>query len=170
MEIRPVTADEWPRWREVRLRMLRDDATFFSSRYEDAVREPDDVWQRWVAEAEAGETKRLFAAVSATGEWIGVVGAFVRIDPSEVHLVAMWVDPGTRGRGVARKLIRAVAEWAKERSAARVLLFVQEANAPGRVVYARAGFTPTGDRTPIGSGRTGFKILLAADVERLLAP
>lgn len=150
--------------------MLRDDAAYFSSRYEDAVREPDAVWERWVAEAAEGKTKRLFVAERGDGSWMGVVGAFVRIDPSEVHLVAMWVDPGVRGGGIARKLIRAVAEWAEERSAQRILLFVQEANEPARTLYERVGFAATGERAPVGAGRSGFKFVLAANVDQLLAP
>jgi ribosomal protein S18 acetylase RimI-like enzyme len=169
MRIRKVRADEWRRWREVRLRMLRDDATFFSTRYEDVVREPDEVWQTWVTEAELGEKKTLFVAEGDEGQWLGVVGGFVRVDPSEVHLVSMWVDPEARGLGVARALIRAVGEWANERGASTVLLFVQEANGPARALYDRAGFTATGDRTPIGTGRVGFKILLEADVPTLLS-
>ena len=119
--------------------MLRDDATFFSTRYEDVVREPDEVWQTWVSEAEAGDKKTLFVAEGNEGQWLGVVGGFVRVDPSEVHLVSMWVDPEARGLGVARALIQAVGEWANERGAATVLLFVQEANGPARSLYERAG-------------------------------
>ncbi len=169
MEIRAVRADEWRRWREVRLRMLRDDATFFSTRYEDVVREPDEHWQTWVAEAESGLAKTLFAAEGDEGQWLGVVGGFVRVNASEVHLVSMWVDPEARGLGVARALIQAVAGWARERGAAKVLLFVQESNGPAKALYERAGFTPTGDRASIGAGRVGFKLMLAADVDLLLA-
>ena len=169
MTIRKVRADEWRRWREVRLRMLRDDATFFSTRYEDVVREPDEVWQTWVSEAETGEKKTLFVAEGNEGQWLGVVGGFIRVNASEVHLVSMWVDPEARGLGVARALIRAVGEWANERGASTVLLFVQEANGPARALYERAGFIATGDRTPIGTGRVGFKVLLTADVPTLLS-
>lgn len=167
MQIRTVRADEWRRWREARLRMLRDDAKYFSSRYDDAVREPDDVWRRWVAEADEGTSKVLFVAED-DDTWLGVVGAFVRVNPNEVHLVAMWVDPRGRGRGIAKALIRAVAGWARERGASRVLLFVQEANAPARALYERAGFEPTGELAPVGVGRMGFKQLLVATVDRLL--
>lgn len=169
MRIRTVRADEWRRWREVRLRMLRDDATFFSTRYEDVVREPDETWQTWVAEAEQGETKTLFVAEGSEGQWLGVVGGFVRVDPSEVHLISMWVDPEARGLGVARDLIRAVGGWAQKRGATTVLLFVQEANGPARSLYERAGFVATGDKTPIGTGRIGFKLLLEADVATLVS-
>ena len=82
--------------------MLRDDATFFSTRYEDVVREPDEVWQTWVTEAEVGEKKTIYVAEGNEGQWLGVVGGFVRVNPSEVHLVSMWVDPEARGLGVAK--------------------------------------------------------------------
>ncbi len=169
MRIRKVRTDEWRRWREVRLRMLRDDATFFSTRYEDVVREPDEVWQTWVSEADEGVAKTLFVAEGNEGQWLGVVGGFVRVDPSEVHLVSMWVDPEARGLGVARALIRAVGDWASERGATTVLLFVQEANGPARALYDRAGFVATGDKAPIGTGRVGFKLLLKANVETLVS-
>lgn len=165
--IRPVRADEWRRWRETRLRMLRDDADFFSTRYDDMVREPEQTWRAWVAEAAAGDQKTLFVA-EANGRWFGVVGAFVRVNPLEVQLFSMWVDPTARGRGVARDLIRAVASWATGRGSNRVVLFVQEANEPAQALYERAGFRPTGDRTPASGGRSAFKLVLAASAADLL--
>ena len=148
--------------------MLRDDADFFSTRYEDMVREPDRAWRDWVADAAIGEQKALFVA-DESGEWLGVVGAFARVDPLEVQLISMWVDPTARGRGVARDLIRAVAEWTAGRGSNRVVLFVQEANKPAQHLYRQAGFRPTGDRTPASAGRSAFKLVLAAAVGDLLS-
>jgi len=166
--IRPVRADEWRRWRETRLRMLRDDADFFATRYDDMVREPERAWRDWVAEAAAGEQKMLFVA-EENGRWLGVVGAFARVNPLEVQLISMWVDPEARGRGIAGDLIRAVAGWTLGRGSTHVVLFVQEANEPAQQLYARAGFRPTGDRTPATAGRSAFKIVLAAPVGDLLS-
>jgi ribosomal protein S18 acetylase RimI-like enzyme len=170
LAIRPARADEWSRWRETRLRMLRDDADFFSTRYDDMVREPDKTWRDWVGEAAVGEQKTLFVA-DEDDRWLGVVGAFVRVDPREVQLISMWVDPQARGRGIAQDLIRAVAGWAHERGSTRVVLFVQEANEPAQQLYERAGFSQTGDRAPApgAAGRSAFKLVLAAPVTRLLA-
>jgi ribosomal protein S18 acetylase RimI-like enzyme len=166
--IRVARADEWSQWRETRLRMLRDDADFFSIRYDDLVREPDQKWRDWLSEAAAGDQKTLLVAEEA-GSWLGVVGAFARVDPLEVQLISMWVDPSARGRGIAQDLIRAVAGWARERRSTRVVLFVQESNEPARQLYERAGFSLTGDRTSASAGRSAFKLVLEAAVDDLLA-
>ena len=147
--------------------MLREEAAYFSTRYEDAVREPDAVWRAWTTEAAEGLDKVLFVAEDGD-TLLGVVGGFRRLDPGEVQLVSLWVDPEARGRGVARSLIRAVATWARGRGAAEVVLFVQEANAPGRALYLRAGFRPTGAREPVGPGRPGFKLVVSAAVDQLV--
>ena len=131
------------------------------------VREPDSKWREWVAEAAAGDDKTLFIAEDGDA-WLGVVGAFVRINSLEVQLISMWVAPEARGRGVARDLIRAVATWTLGRGSARVVLFVQEANTPARQLYERAGFSLTGDRAPASAGRSAFKLILAAPVADLL--
>jgi ribosomal protein S18 acetylase RimI-like enzyme len=148
--------------------MLRDEARYFSTRYEDVVREPESTWRDWVIGGARGKDKVLF--VAEDGDVVmGVVGGFGRLDRAEVQLISLWVDPHSRGHGAARALIRAVAQWARERSAERVVLFVQESNAPGRALYASAGFLPTGDRAPVGEGRPGFKLVLSAAVDDLLA-
>ena len=148
--------------------MLREEAAFFSSRYEDAVREPDATWEAWTTEAAEGRGKVLLLAED-NDDLLGVVGGFRRLDPDEVQLVSLWTDPAARGRGIAQELIRAVAGWATSIGARRVYLFVQESNAPGRALYQRAGFRPTGDREPLGAGRPGFKLVVAAEAENLLA-
>jgi ribosomal protein S18 acetylase RimI-like enzyme len=163
--IRPVLPDEWARWRDIRVRMLRDDPVAFATRWEDAAAELDETWRDWVGAA-TGERRILFAA-ETDGRWIGVVAAFVRIDPREAQLMSMWVDPVARGQGVAEALIGAVGEWASARGCETVYLFVQEANSRARRLYERAGFRPTGARTPTGRGRAGFKVVLAAPVDEL---
>ena len=149
--------------------MLREESAFFATRYEDAVREPDATWQAWVGEAAIGTDKVLFVAEDDDDGVLGVVGGFGRLDPTEVQLISLWVAPVARGRGAARALIRAIATWARDRDAQRIVLFVQEANTAGQALYARVGFQPTGAREPVGHGRPGFKLVLAASVDTLLA-
>ena len=147
--------------------MLRDDADFFSTRYEDMVREPDQTWRDWIADAAAGRQKTLFVAEEG-GRWLGVVGAFVRVNPREVQLISMWVDPRARGRGVARDLIRR-----RGRLDGRARIDAGRPLRPGGQragagALPRAGFRATGDRAPGGGGRSAFKLVLAASVEDIL--
>ena len=75
----------------------------FGTRWEDASLEPDERWQAWADEAARGETRVLFVA-ERDDRWVGVVGAFLRVDPREAQLISMWVDPAGRGaaaRGAA---------------------------------------------------------------------
>jgi ribosomal protein S18 acetylase RimI-like enzyme len=146
--------------------MLREEAAYFASRWEEVAREPDSYWQEWLRAAEEGTTRRLFVA-EEDGAWLGVVGAYLRVDPAEAQLMSMWVDPSARRRGIARRLIRAVAEWARDRGCERVCLFVQEYNAPGQRLYLEAGFRPSGDLERLPN-RRGFKLLMWAPVDELL--
>jgi ribosomal protein S18 acetylase RimI-like enzyme len=166
MVLRAVRADEWAQWRDVRVRMLREEAAHFGTRWEDAQRQPPEHWETWIAEAAAGVTKTLVVAEEAN-RWVGVAGSFTRIDRREVQLVSMWVDPKERGRGIARALIRAVAAWALERDRERVCLFVQETNVAAQELYRSAGFRPTGDREVVPR-RRGFKLLFCAPAADLL--
>jgi GNAT superfamily N-acetyltransferase len=120
-----------------------------------------------VTQASEGVEKVLFVAEDDQG-WAGVVGGFRRLDPREVQLISMWVDPRARGRGVGQALIREVATWARELGSRRLVLFVQEVNSGGQALYLKAGFRPTGDRMPVGIGRPGFKLVFAASVDELL--
>ncbi len=161
-------AEEWRLWREARLRMLREEAARTSR---PATRTPST--SRTTSGGpgpprQPPDWTRSCSSPRRTVELLGVVGGFRRLDPAEAQLVSLWVDPDSRGRGVARSLIRAVAAWAEERGARTVVLFVQEANAPGRALYLRAGFRPTGAREPVGRGRPGFKLVVSATVDELL--
>ena len=100
-----------------------------------------------MTQASEGVEKVLFVAEDDQG-WAGVVGAFRRLDPREVQLISMWVDPRARGQGVGQALIREVAAWARGLGSRRLVLFVQEVNTGGQALYLKAGFRPTGDRMP----------------------
>ena len=145
-----------------------EEAAYFSSRYEDAVREPDSTWQDW-AQASEGVEKVLFVAEDDEG-WAASSERSAATTRAEVQLISMWVDPRARGRGVGQALIREVAAWARDLGSRRVVLFVQEVNAGGQALYRRRASSPTGDRMPVGVGRRGFKLVFAASVDEPLPP
>jgi ribosomal protein S18 acetylase RimI-like enzyme len=166
--IRPLRADEWRRWREVRLRMLREESAYFGTRWEDASRDPDERWQAWVEEAARGQTRVVLVAEGGD-RWLGVVGGFLRVDPREAQLISMWVDREARGKGIAEQLIEAHARWALDRGCTDVFLFVQETNVRAQRLYERAGFRSTGARERLPR-RRAFKLLYSAAARDLVPP
>jgi len=165
--VRTVRADEWRHWRDVRLRMLREESAYFGTRWEDASRDPDEKWQAWVEEAARRETRVVLVAEDGD-RWLGVVGGFLRVDPREAQLISMWVDRDARGRGIAEQLIAEHARWALERGCTDVFLFVQETNVRAQRLYERAGFRSTGARERLPR-RRAFKLLYTAPAADLVA-
>jgi GNAT superfamily N-acetyltransferase len=116
--IRPSEADEL---RRVRLAMLEDAPDAFHSRLEDEAAEPREFWADRARRAAAGDTVATFVAVEA-GTHLGSATG-LRLDPGEpALLVAMWVDPAARGRGLGRLLVEAVCAWAERCEASSVEL------------------------------------------------
>lgn len=163
-EIRQARASDWELLRELRLRALADapDASL-SSTLDKEARHPQEVWRRW---AEGGPTSVNFLARKG-GAGIGMAAIFA--DPSAprcMHLVAMWVDPSHRRRGVARALIDQAVRWADERQACEVVLWVADHNRAAWTLYEQIGFRPTGERQPLPSNPTLTESLLRPPLER----
>jgi RimJ/RimL family protein N-acetyltransferase len=58
--------------------------------------------------------------------------------------VGYWLYPRARGRGVATKIARALAEYAFTLGIQRVAAYVEVGNVPSERVLERAGFTREG--------------------------
>jgi GNAT superfamily N-acetyltransferase len=149
-ELVRATPDEWVRWRQVRLRALTTDPDAFGSSLEVERDWPEEQWRERLADGRV-----VFAAVDGTA--VATAGWFVS-EPGWGQVVAMWVDPVWRGRGLGRLLLDAVV--ADVRAAGlRVLLWVADGNRARRL-YEQAGFVPTGEQAPIRPGTTATKSLL----------
>ncbi len=144
--VREITADDWQLMRDVRLTSLAEAPYAFGSSYEREAAFTEATWRgrfneqsvTFVAHEEsAGPGPAALAGVYVKGE-----------DPD---LVAMWVRPAARGRGVGEALVAAAASWVKARDLATLFLWVTESNAPARRLYERCGFIPTGENMPLPS-------------------
>ena len=139
MQIVRLTPDEGPRLRTIRLASLLDAPDAFGSTHAETASRPPESWRRQL------ETLATFVARIDDLD-VGVV----RGGPSpecaeEAFLFSMWVAPSARGCGVGEALVAAVVEWARGAGFARVVLDVADDNRPAIGLYARLGFTPTGE-------------------------
>ncbi len=139
-EVRLIRVDESNalQYKEIRLAMLLDTPRAFQTTHAEASAMSDDEWRArtrgsatWMAEvdgARAGSATLYVAPELADGEGL---------------LVAMWVDPAFRGRGVGDVLIDQVVEEARAQGIRRLLLDVVTDNEPAIRLYERMGFART---------------------------
>ncbi len=161
IQIRRIRADEGLRLREIRLRALAEAPMAFGSTLSETERLPDAAWQERASAAAAGQQRSLFVAEDGD-RWLGLAGGVIddETPPGEFELVSMWVDPAARGSGLGRRLVDAVAEWARAGGATRLRLWVTEGNAPAIALYARCGFSMTGETLPHGWHPTLRELLM----------
>ena len=145
--VRETVADDWQALRDIRLEALRDAPTAFASTYERETLHSEAHWRDRIARG--GTFLAFIPEVSAT-EPPPQIGGYPE-DPVTAELVSMYVRPRARGRGVGEALVAAVIDWAGQRNAAAVRLWVTETNAPALALYERCGFALTGERQPVPS-------------------
>jgi GNAT superfamily N-acetyltransferase len=141
--VRRLGPDDWKTLREIRLQALLDAPEAFYSSYEDAVKRDPDAWQ-----ARLRTPDRVTLLAEVDGRAAGMVGGGPASederDPEAALMVSMWVEPGSRGTGVADALTTALVAWARSQSYPRLLLWVYDAADRAAAFYRRAGFVPTG--------------------------
>jgi len=137
--------DDWAAWREIRLRALRDSPSAFGSTYD---RERVFCEQLWRARLEDPDSVSVLA--TRDGRAVGIGGGFPD-RPGFLHVVAMWVAPLQRGRGIGHLVLRVLEEEA-ERRGLRLHLDVATGNDVARRSYERYGFLATGETRPLREG------------------
>jgi ribosomal protein S18 acetylase RimI-like enzyme len=143
----PITRQNTLTFRDVRLRALQDSPSAFSSTY---AKESQLTDGDWIARAGqwSGERAVGFLAMDADIACGIVAGLRDQGDPTRTDLVAMWVAPTYRRRGVGRLLVEAVLAWARTRGARTVQLRVTCNNEPAIQLYQSFGFALTGETQP----------------------
>jgi GNAT superfamily N-acetyltransferase len=145
--VREVGEEEWAVLREVRLAALSEAAYAFGSTYAREAAFTEETWRSRLASRHV--TFFAFAAEADASEPAGIAGVYE--EDGVADIVAMWVRPTARGKGVGEALLAAAGDWAKAHDYDTVYLWVTESNSPARRLYVRCGFTATGDRQPLPS-------------------
>jgi GNAT superfamily N-acetyltransferase len=146
IDIRTVHPDEWMAVRDLRLRALTEDATAFGQTLEQAHALGEHDWRRYVGD---GSSTITFVA-TRDGRFVGISWGRALGD-GDAGLYGMWVAPEARRRGVGRRLVQSVLDWARTRGVRRVVLDVAEGRAPAHALYAACGFVETGRTAPCES-------------------
>jgi ribosomal protein S18 acetylase RimI-like enzyme len=142
IEIRELTPEDWPQWRELRIAALAEAPYAFGSTLADWQGEGDRE-ERWRGRLEIPGSRNLLALLDGTpaGQASGIPGE----QPGTAELISLWVAPAARGRQVADRLIESVTEWAGATGAEALHLAVVPENTHALGLYRRHGFQDTGE-------------------------
>ncbi|AGS67209.1 GNAT family N-acetyltransferase [Streptomyces collinus] len=167
LELRTLEADDWPLWRELRLAALADAPYAFGStlaQWQGA----GDREERWRARLSIPGAHDLMALLD--GLPVGMASGVPGEGAEYVELISMWVDPAARGKGVGDHLIQAVERWAAERGAKTLRLSVMPDNRTATALYARHGFTDTGEPGDLLLDGVGRERVMAKRLDTVRSP
>ena len=149
IDVRPIRPDEWERFRDLRLRSLKDAPDAFGSTLEAEALLGFDKWKAWVAD----RPERKVIVAEQDGKLVGTASASPYQErKDELCLFAMWVDPSVRRAGVGRRIVEAIFAWAATTPNRKIVLFVTEQNPAALALYRALGFAETGERLTLREG------------------
>jgi ribosomal protein S18 acetylase RimI-like enzyme len=151
MEIVSVVEENWEELKAIRLASLKASPEAFSASYETALGFDESQWK---IRASGKEGYKFFIAKNC-GQLAGIVGGFYKT--GEYELISMWVSPGQRNNGIAKVLINAIVQHAKELEKDFIFLEVLSSNLHACRLYKECGFNFVSTRD--GSTNGTFKIL-----------
>ncbi|MBB4820727.1 ribosomal protein S18 acetylase RimI-like enzyme [Pseudomonas alcaligenes] len=152
LRIRPIEAGEWPTYRDLRLRALRDSPEAFGSTFAAEHTRSDDAWASRIANAIASGNDRVLFALDENAACGLLWCRRSASEPTVADLYQMWVDPARRGLGAGRALLADALAWAQGLGVRRVRLGVTLAESPAMGLYRAHGFRPVGEPEPLREG------------------
>lgn len=156
-DIKPLSSDEWPKLRDIRLAVLRDSPDSFLATY--AVEKNFDE-DRWRAEFIRGSWNVGYA----DGQPVSLIGITRTPDTpiDQCYLEYVWVSPALRHQGVAFAMLNEVLAQLRESGVRTVFLWVLDGNDVAMRLYERVGFTRNNHRQPLAArpGRSEERLWL----------
>jgi GNAT superfamily N-acetyltransferase len=165
IEIHRAGVDDWASVRAIRLRALAEAPLAFITTVEEARAFPDGVWRERAAASAVGRSQATMLATS-DGAVVGLAIGLDRSDvrPGVVAIVSVFVSPHVRRRGVARRLMVAVEDWARRIGAGTTSLWVVEGNDEARSFYESIGYRATLDRQRIDAPPVRWEVRMVKDL------
>lgn len=143
IDVRLLTPDEWPLYKEMRLKSLLQDPQVFSIRHEVEVAYEDDAWRKELANPNFG----IFG-VFADGKIVGMTAILVHIkkDPTKqtAKLWGSWLEKPWRGKGLSVPMYEARIDWARKHpTVRRITVSHRESNSASKAANQKHGFVYT---------------------------
>jgi ribosomal protein S18 acetylase RimI-like enzyme len=149
-QVARLTESDWQVFARVRLRALTDALGADDPQYQQEAAFTAAQWRRRLRE------HAQFAALIGSRP-VGLIGA-QQENAETVYLYSLWLDPAARGNGLARPLVAAAVDWARDRRARIVTLRVAHDNAAARSVYESLGFTVATAETASPRGEVAMSL------------
>jgi len=135
-----LSESDWRTFAVIRLQALTDSLGESDPQYRKEITFTAAQWRRRLRE------HAQFAALIGDRP-VGLIGA-QQENSDSVYLYSLWLDPVARGRGLARPLVAAAVDWARDQRVRTVTLRVAADNVAARGVYESLGFTATTAESP----------------------
>lgn len=139
MEIRKLTTEDAESYYELRIEALRNDPDAFATRLEDALKRPVEETEKNLSSAEA-----VTFGAFIENKLVGNVTLRREAIPKMNHrasVVAVYVTPHARGKGVAGRLMDKLISYAENwRGLEQLHLMVVTENEKAKSLYIRHGF------------------------------
>lgn len=143
---RLLANDDLDKYREIRLRSLKEFPDYFGSTYEEEVK-PGSMWLAGAIKG-TDPDNFVFGAFAHNDQLIGICGFIRQTRVKTRHrgdLIQLFVDPLFSGKGVGRKLMNLVIEKAFENDEIELItLGVVNINEHAIKMYRQAGFVEYG--------------------------
>jgi RimJ/RimL family protein N-acetyltransferase len=145
-----LTDEDWRVFAGVRLRALADSLGESDPQFRQEVTFTAAQWRRRLRD-------HAQFAVLMGDRPVGLIGAQLE-NADTVYLYSLWLDPIARGQGLARPLVAAAVDWARDRRARTVTLRVAADNVVARGVYESLGFTVNAVENPSDGGEVAMTV------------
>jgi RimJ/RimL family protein N-acetyltransferase len=142
MQIRVLTEDDAQAWWHLRLRALREEPHSFAESPEEHERKSPEIVRELLRQSKPAE--KFILGAFEHGELVGMAGFYRQAHAKFLHKGTIWgvyVRPESRGRGVAKALLREIIRMARQIvGLEQITLIVAATTQSARRVYAQLGF------------------------------
>jgi GNAT superfamily N-acetyltransferase len=144
ISVRLLDEEDWSVYRDVRLRALRESPEAFVASAEEEEAWPEEDWR-----ARMRRSRRLLAERDGRVVGVASLGKHRTGEEGVGELFGLWVEPDQRGTGVARRLLEAAAQQARQDGLTHLVYWVGTDNGRAVAFASSFGFRPTDSRRPV---------------------